>query len=155
MKGIWFAMGNSIIVSKHLQCLFKDNESRKIWYWYFHSTALRKLGMLCLFLWDLSEQPEAQLIRTLSNFHCLLHEVYPTNHRSSQEHAIYGTSCLLLAFLNLTTCHPSNLRSINLIWSPSPLSLSLSSFFLCWSSAWATMVFPQHDSLWKGRISSS
>ena len=47
--------------------------------------------------------------------------------------ATYGTSCLPLAFLNLTTCHLSNPRSINLIWSLSPLSLSLLSFFfLCW-----------------------
>ena len=59
--------------------------------------------------------PEAQLIHTLSKFHCLIHELYPTNHHSSQEHATYGTSCLLLAFLNLTTCHLSNQMSINLI----------------------------------------
>ena len=38
----------------------------------------------------------AQLIHTLSKFHCLLYELYPTNHHSSQEHAIYGTSCLRL-----------------------------------------------------------
>ena len=31
------------------------------------------------------------------------------------DHATYGTSCLLLAFLSPTTCHLSNLRSINLI----------------------------------------
>ena len=67
--------------------------------------------------------------RTVS---CLIHELYLTNHHSSQEHATYGTSCLLLAFLNLTTCHLSNLRSINLILSLYPLSCSLSSFFLCW-----------------------
>ena len=54
-------------------------------------------------------------IHTLSKFHCLLHELYLTNHHSSQEHAICGTFCLLLAFLNPTTCHLSNLRSINLI----------------------------------------
>ena len=36
-------------------------------------------------------------------------------YHSSLEHATYGTSCLPLAFLNLTTCHLSNLRSINLI----------------------------------------
>ena len=53
-------------------------------------------------------------------------------HHSSQEHAIYGTSCLLIAFLSPTTCHLSNLRSINLILSLYPLSCSLSSFFLCW-----------------------
>ena len=59
--------------------------------------------------------PEAQHIPTLSKFHCLIHELYRTNHYSSLEYAIYGTSCLLLAFLNLTICHLSNLRSINLI----------------------------------------
>ena len=71
------------------------------------------------------------------------HELYPTNHNSSLEHAIYGTYCLLLAFLNLKKiCHLSNLRSIKLISSPSPLSLSLSSFFLCCGFVWATMAFP-------------
>ena len=65
--------------------------------------------------------------------YCLLHELYLTNHHSPKEHAIYGTSCLLLAFLSPTTCHLSNLRSINLILSPYPLSCSLSSFLLCWS----------------------
>ena len=51
--------------------------------------------------------------------------LHPTNHHSSLEHAIYGTSCLLHAFLHPTTCHLSNLRSVNLVWSPSPLSHSL------------------------------
>ena len=37
-----------------------------------------------------------------------------------------------LAFLNPTTCHLSNLRSINLILSLYPLSCSLSSFLICW-----------------------
>ena len=75
------------------------------------------------------------IFHALSKFHCLLHELYLANHHSSLEHAICGTSCLLLAFLNLTTCHLSNPRSINLIWSLSPLyplSLLLSSFFLRW-----------------------
>ena len=54
--------------------------------------------------------PEAQLIHTLSKFHCLIHKLYLTNHHSSQEHATYGTSCLYLAFLSPTTCHRSNLR---------------------------------------------
>ena len=74
----------------------------------------------------MSGPPEAQLIHTLSKFHCLLHELYLTNHHSSQEHAIYGTSCLLLAFPSPTTCHLSNIRSINLILS---LSSSLFAFF--------------------------
>ena len=58
---------------------------------------------------------EARLIHTLSKFHLLIHELYPTNHHSAQEHAIYGTCCLLLAFPSPTTCHLSNLRSINSI----------------------------------------
>ena len=66
-----------------------------------------------------------------SKFLCLTHKIYPIDHHSSLEHAIYGTSCLLLAFLDLTTCHLSNLRSMKLISSLSPLSLSLSSFFHC------------------------
>ena len=94
----------------------------------FTGITLRQSGRLFLFLWGVSGPPEAQLTHTLSNFHCLIHELYPTNHHSSLEHAIYGTSCLLLAFLNLTTCHLSNLRSINLISYLSPLSFSLSSF---------------------------
>ena len=52
-------------------------------------------------------------IHTHSTFPFLLHELYLTNHHSSQEHATYGMSCLLLAFLSPTTCHLSNLRSIN------------------------------------------
>ena len=45
----------------------------------------------------------------------VIHELCPTNHHSSLEHATYGTSYLSLASLNLTTCHLSNPRSINLI----------------------------------------
>ena len=64
--------------------------------------------------------------------HCLLREIYPTNHHSSQENVIYGTSCLLLAFSNPKTFPLSIIRSIHLMLSPSPLSLSLSSYFHCW-----------------------
>ena len=84
------------------------------------------------FLGGVSGPPEAQLIHTLSKFHCLIHELYLTNHHSSQEHVTYGTSCLLPAFLSPTTCRLSNLRSINSILSLYPLSCSLSSFLLCW-----------------------
>ena len=63
-------------------------------------------------------------------------------------YATYGASCLL-AFLSPTTCHLSNLRSINLILSLYPLSCSLSSFFLCWGFVYATMAFPQHNPLKK------
>ena len=74
---------------------------------------------------------EAQLICTLSKYHCLIHELYLPNHHSSQQHAIYGTSCLF-AFLIRTTCHLSNPRSISLILFPSRRSFSHSSFFYCW-----------------------
>ena len=72
----------------------------------------------------------ARLIHTLSKFHCLLHKLYLINHHSPQERAIYGTSRLLLPFLHPTTWLFSNLRSTNLILSPSLLSLSLPSSFL-------------------------
>ena len=39
-----------------------------------------------------------QLIHILSNFNCLLYELYLTNHHSSQENARYGTSCLSFCF---------------------------------------------------------
>ena len=65
----------------------------------FTGIALGRSGRLFQFLWGVSEPPEAQLIHTLSKFHCLIHELYPTNHHSSLEHATYGTSCLPLAFL--------------------------------------------------------
>ena len=80
-------------------------------------SGLQKSMFLCS-----REHPfDFQLNHILSKFHCLTHELYLTNHHSSLEHAVYGTP-RLLAFLNLTTCHLSYLRSINLI-----LSLSLSS----------------------------
>ena len=61
---------------------------------------------------------------------------------SSQGHAVYGTSCLL-AFLDPTTRHILTLRSINLIWFSSPLSLSFSSSFLCWGFVyWPPWSFP-------------
>ena len=41
----------------------------------------------------------------ICNVYVHIHELYLTNHHSSQAHAAYGASCLLLAFLNLTTCH--------------------------------------------------
>ena len=77
----------------------------------FTGIALRRSGGLFLFLRGVSGPPKAQLIHTLSKFHCLIHELYPTIHQSSQEHAICGTSCLL-AFLVNTTYLISNLRSI-------------------------------------------
>ena len=56
--------------------------------------------------------------------------MHPKNHHSSLEHANNGASCLLLAFLNPTTCHLSNLRSINLIGSLLlPFCFLLCSFF--------------------------
>ena len=58
--------------------------------------ALGRAGVLFQFLWGVSEPPEAKLIHTLFKFHCLIHELNPTNHHSSQEHAIYGTSGFFL-----------------------------------------------------------
>ena len=102
----------------------------------FTGIALRRSGILFQHLWGVLGPPEAQLIHTLSKFHFLLHEIYLTDHHSSHEHAIYGISCLLLPFLNLTTCHLSNLRSMNLIWSLSSLNLPLLfSFVLGWGFA--------------------
>ena len=91
----------------------------------FMDIALRRSEMPFLFLLDVSEPPEAQLIHTLSKFHYLTLELYPTDRHSSLECAIDGRSCLLFAFLNPKTCHLSNLRSINLISSLFPVSLSL------------------------------
>ena len=51
-------------------------------------------------------------------FHDLIHEIYPANHQSPQEHAIYGMSCLF-PFPNPTISPLSNLRSINSNLSPS------------------------------------
>ena len=95
----------------------------------FTGIALRRSGILFLFLWSVSEPPETQFIHILSKLYCLIYEPYPTNHHSSLEHAICRSSCFLLAFPNLTTWLHSNLRSMNVIWSLSPLSLSLFSFF--------------------------
>ena len=82
---------------------------------------------------------------TLSKFHRLIHKIYPTNHHSSQEHAFYGTYCYLLPSLSSKTFPFSNLRSINLIRPPSPLSLLLSSIVGdLHSPPW---YFPQHNSL--------
>ena len=60
--------------------------------------ALRRSEILFLFLWGVSGPPETQLIHTLSKFHCLLHELHPTNHHSSQEVAIYGASYHISSF---------------------------------------------------------
>ena len=92
---------------------------------FLRGLAIRRSGILFLFLGGVSETPDARLNHTLSKFHYPIHELHPTNHHSSQERAIYGTSCLLLAFPNPTTRHLSNLRSINLILSSSPLNLAL------------------------------
>ena len=95
---------------------------------YFHRYTLRRSGILFLFLLSVSGPPEAQLTHTRSKLPCLIHEqLYPTNHHSSLEHAIYGKSCLL-PFLNPKTYDLSNLRSINLILSLSPLNLPLHSW---------------------------
>ena len=59
----------------------------------------------------------------------------PTSRALSHRSSFIPRTCNFLerlAFLSPTTCHLSNLRSINLILSLYPLSCSLSSFFLCW-----------------------
>ena len=78
----------------------------------FTGIAPRRSGILFQFLWSVSEPQEAQLIHTLSKFHCICHKLYLTNHHSSLEHAIDETSCLLLASLNLTNL-PSFKSKIN------------------------------------------
>ena len=77
----------------------------------------------------MSETPEARATHTLSKFHCPIYQLYPINHHSSRERAIYGTSCLLLAFPNPTTCPLSNLGSSNLILTL-PLFSNMSLKFL-------------------------
>ena len=112
-----------------------------------------RLLRLCFFLW-IGEHPSHLNLCNLkpsTNSFPLLHQLYLINKHSFQEHASYGTSCLLLGFLSPTTGHRSYLRSIDLTWFLSPLSISLSSFFLLtWLGlAKATMAFPQHNSLRK------
>ena len=128
-------ISNFFLISVYLEILPSFTDT-------FTGIAFRRSGILFLFLCGVSASPETQLIYILSKFHCLIYELYLTNHHSSQEHAIYGTFCIFLAFLNPTTCYLSNLRSINLIWSLSPLSCSLSSFFLCWASYRPPCPFP-------------
>ena len=72
-----------------------------------------------------------------------------------QVHAIHGTSCLLLPFLNATICPLSNLRSINLISSHLSIILAcplISSFVraLC-RPPWP---FPEHCSISKKLFSA-
>ena len=64
----------------------------------------------------------------------------PQKHYSFQKRAIHGMPCILLLFQNASTCTLLSIRSISLILSPSPLSLSLSSFFQCRGVA-----FPQNS----------
>ena len=61
------------------------------------------------------------------NLYIYIH-ISSASHYSSQEHATYGTSCLLPRFLNPTNFPVSNLSSINVILFLSPLSSSPSSF---------------------------
>ena len=51
-----------------------------------------------------------------SSFPYLIHKLYPTSRRSSQERAIHGMPCPLLPFMSPTICTLLNLISINLIW---------------------------------------
>ena len=63
---------------KNTLSMFSAEDFRRININYLKAVALSRLYML----------PEARLIHTLSNFHCLLYEVYPTSRHSSQEHAM-------------------------------------------------------------------
>ena len=67
----------------------------------FMDIALRRSGVKFLLLCGISGPLDALPTHTISKFHYLIPELYPTNHHSSQEYAIYGTSCLFVAFLNL------------------------------------------------------
>ena len=73
-----------------------------------------------LLLQGVSGPLKAAPTHNLSKYHYLIRRCYPTNHHSSQEYASYKACCLLLPFLNPTTCSLSNPRSTSLI-----LSLSL------------------------------
>ena len=98
-----------------------------IFYRYFHGHCSQKTREIIHVPLRRINLPEAQLIRTLFKFHCLIHERYPpTNHHSSQAHAIYRapSSC----FPELYNMPSFNLQSMNLILGPSPLSLSPSFF---------------------------
>ena len=82
----------------------------------------------------MSGPPEAQLIHTLSKFHCLIHELCPTNHHSSLEHAIDRTSYNWCSFKS----------KINKL-----ISLSPGTFFHYRGIAQVTIAFPRHNSLKK------
>ena len=86
-----------------------------IFYRYFYGHCSQEIRDIIPVPGSVAGPTETRLIHTLSQFCYLFHELYPTNHNSSLEHTIYGTSCFLLAFLNPITCLLSNLRSINLI----------------------------------------
>ena len=100
-----------------------------IFYRYFHGHCFQEIR-------DIIPVPLRHVRTTRSStrsqpFQVSLPNPRTLSHKSPLEHAAYGTSCLCLAFLNLRICHLSNPRSINLILSLSPLSLSLPSFFPC------------------------
>ena len=101
-----------------------------IFYRHFHGHCSQEIRDIIPVPLSVSGPPEAQRIHTISKFHFLLHELYPTNHHSSQEHAVLW-NVLPPCFPEYYNCHLSNLRSINVIRSLSPLIPSLSSFFLC------------------------
>ena len=58
------------------------------------------------------------LLTPFPKAHYLIHELHPPDHHSlhPKKRASYGTPCLLLPFLNPTTCPLSNLKPIDLIF---------------------------------------
>lgn len=71
-------------------------------------------GISFLLLWVVSATPEPT--QTISEFHFLIDELYPTNLRLSQELEIHVASCLLLPFQNRTTSLLSYSQSNSIGW---------------------------------------
>ena len=111
----------------------------------FTDTALRKSRIFFLIQLGVLEPPEALSIHTLFKLYFPIHELYLTNHISSQELLNFGTHCHPLFSLNPTICHILNLTSTNLILSHILLKLPLfSQFFLCRGCVIGPTVFPRH-----------
>ena len=67
-------------------------QSKNIFYRYLHGHCSQEIREII----PAPPTPEAQLIHTLSKFHFPLHELYLTNHHSSQERAIHATLAFFL-----------------------------------------------------------
>ena len=73
------------------------------------------------------EKQKLKPLIPISKFHFLIHEPNSKDHYSFQKLAIFGTSCLFVPSLDLTTCLLFSLKSISLALFPSSLIHSLSS----------------------------